>query len=154
MNSECVVWSGLRPVLRSSRPESDRDFPCDLAREPTSLQPNPQTFPVLANSTTEFSGYAPSLIAESPRVGLYSNQGLVELGACEINKLRRPARVPFYEWTPVSGIPLLQNKSRKSKPDRMKLAREDQSILDSGVVKTRAELARHLGVSRARVTQV
>ena len=36
----------------------------------------------------------------------------------------------------------------------MERARYYQSLLDSGVAKTRAELARHLGVSRARVTQV
>lgn len=91
---------------------------------------------------------------QHPRVGLCSNQGLVELGAYEINKLRRPFRVPFYEWMPVSAIPLPQNKPKGPRYDRMRLAREYQSILDSGVVETRAELARHLGVSRARVTQV
>lgn len=36
----------------------------------------------------------------------------------------------------------------------MEKARHYQSLLDSGEVKTRAELARYLGVSRARVTQV
>ena len=91
---------------------------------------------------------------EAPRVGLYSNQGLVELGAYEINKSRRPSQVPFYEWTLVSAIPRPQDKPKEPRYDRMKLAREYQSILDSGVVETRAELARHLGVSRARVTQV
>ncbi len=90
----------------------------------------------------------------APRVVLYSNQGLVELGAYEINKLRRPFQVPFYEWMPVSAIPLPQNKPKGPRYDRMKLAREYQSLLDSGVVETRAELARYLGVSRARVTQV
>ncbi|MCA9037719.1 MAG: MarR family transcriptional regulator [Planctomycetaceae bacterium] len=34
------------------------------------------------------------------------------------------------------------------------MARYYQSLLDSGEVETRAELARYLGVSRARVTQV
>lgn len=38
--------------------------------------------------------------------------------------------------------------------DRMRLARHYQSLLDSAQVETRAELPRHLGVSRARVTQV
>ena len=36
----------------------------------------------------------------------------------------------------------------------MKLAHKYQSLLDSGAVKTRADLARYLGVSRSRVTQV
>lgn len=91
---------------------------------------------------------------KAPRGVLYSNHGLVELGAYEINKLRRPIRVPFYPWTPISGIPLPQIKPKGPRYDRMKLAHEYQSLLDSGVVKTRAELARFVGVSRARVTQV
>jgi Mn-dependent DtxR family transcriptional regulator len=36
----------------------------------------------------------------------------------------------------------------------MKLARHYQALLDSGKFENRAALARHLGVSRARVTQV
>ena len=36
----------------------------------------------------------------------------------------------------------------------MRLPLYYQSLLDAGEVKTRAELARFLGVSRARVTQV
>jgi hypothetical protein len=38
--------------------------------------------------------------------------------------------------------------------DPLKLARYYQSLLDSGRFENRAALARHLGVSRARVTQV
>ena len=91
---------------------------------------------------------------KAPRVGLYSNQGLVELGAYEINKLRRPVRVRFYEWKQVSAIPVPQNKPKGPRYDRMRLAHQYQSLLDSGEVQTRAELARYLGVSRARVTQV
>ncbi|QDT60374.1 hypothetical protein SV7mr_28950 [Stieleria bergensis] len=36
----------------------------------------------------------------------------------------------------------------------MRLARYYQSLLDSGKFESRAALTRHLGVSRARVTQV
>jgi biotin operon repressor len=36
----------------------------------------------------------------------------------------------------------------------MKLARHYQALLDSSKFESRAALARHLGVSRARVTQV
>ncbi len=36
----------------------------------------------------------------------------------------------------------------------MKLARYYQSLMDSGSFESRAALARYLGVSRARVTQV
>ena len=52
-----------------------------------------------------------------PRVGLYSNQGLVELGAHEVNKLRRPFRVLFYEWMPVSAIALPQTKPKSHRYD-------------------------------------
>jgi Mn-dependent DtxR family transcriptional regulator len=43
-----------------------------------------------------------------------------------------------------------------TKPDRdpLRLARYYQSLLDSGKFESRAALARYLGVSRARVTQV
>jgi Mn-dependent DtxR family transcriptional regulator len=38
--------------------------------------------------------------------------------------------------------------------DPHKLARHYQALLDSGKFENRAALARHLGVSRARVTQI
>ena len=80
--------------------------------------------------------------------------GLVEVGAYCINNLRRSPRVEFHCWKPISGIPKPETARRKPKPDRMRLPVYYQSLLDSGEVKTRAELARFLGVSRARVTQV
>ena len=42
----------------------------------------------------------------------------------------------------------------KERRDPLKLARYYQSLLDSGKFESRAALARYLGVSRARVTQV
>jgi hypothetical protein len=42
----------------------------------------------------------------------------------------------------------------KEPRDPLKLARYYQSLLDSGKFESRAALARYLGVSRARVTQV
>ena len=80
--------------------------------------------------------------------------GLVEVGAYRINNLRRFPKVEFHCWKPISGIPTPQKPPKKPKPDRMRLPLYYQSLLDSGEVKTRAELARYLGVSRARVTQV
>ncbi len=80
--------------------------------------------------------------------------GLVEVGAYCINNLRRSPKVEFYAWKPISGIPKPETARRKPKPDRMRLPVYYQSLLDSGEVKTRTELARFLGVSSARVTQV
>lgn len=80
--------------------------------------------------------------------------GLVEVGAFRINKLRRTATVEFYCWKPISGIPVPKIRPKKPKRDRMKLPLYYQSLLDSGEVKSRAELARYVGVSRARVTRV
>ncbi len=80
--------------------------------------------------------------------------GLVEVGAYCINNLRRSPKVEFHCWKPISGIPKPEKPPKKSKPDRMKLPLYYQSLLDSGEVSTRAELAWFLGVSRARVTQV
>ncbi|MFT5328613.1 MAG: hypothetical protein ACI8P0_006527 [Planctomycetaceae bacterium] len=80
--------------------------------------------------------------------------GLVEVGAYCINNLRRSPQVEFHCWKPISGIPKPEPAPRKPKLDRMRLPLYYQSLLDAGEVKTRAELARFLGVSRARVTQV
>ena len=80
--------------------------------------------------------------------------GLIELGAFRINNLRRSPKVEFYPWNPISAIPKPKRKPRKPRPDGLETARYYQSLLDSGEVETRAELARFLGVSRARVTQV
>jgi len=84
---------------------------------------------------------------KAPRGALYFSRILVVPGAHEINKLRRPIRVSFYEWTPVSAIPLPQNRPNKPRCDRIKLTLEYHSPLGSGEIKTRAELARRVGVS-------
>jgi hypothetical protein len=81
-------------------------------------------------------------------------QGLVEVGAFHINRLRPSATIDFYLWNPISAVPRPKCEPKQQRYDRMKLALHYQSLLDSGTVKTRAELARRLGVSRARVTQV
>lgn len=80
--------------------------------------------------------------------------GLVEIGAYCINNLRRSPNAEFYPWNPISAIPTSKCEHKKARPDGMERARYYQSLLDSGQVTTRAELARLLGVSRARVTQV
>ena len=60
----------------------------------------------------------------------------------------------MFKWNSISDQIRAETESEKPKRDRMRLARYYQSLLDSDAVNTRAELARYLGVSRARVTQV
>jgi len=60
----------------------------------------------------------------------------------------------MFKWNSISDRIRAESASAKPKRDGMRLAHHYQALLDSGEVKTRAELARHLGVSRARVTQV
>jgi DNA-binding MarR family transcriptional regulator len=60
----------------------------------------------------------------------------------------------MFKWSSVSDQIRAESESAKPKRDPMRLAHHYQALLDSGEVETRAELARLLGVSRARVTQV
>ena len=77
---------------------------------------------------------------------------LVEQGAYAINKLRQTPVIRFQPWNSIR-TPRSTAKPKK-KRDRMRLARYYQALLDSGKFESRAALARYLGVSRARVTQV
>ena len=60
----------------------------------------------------------------------------------------------MFKWNSILDQIRTESQSAAPKRDRMRLAFYYQSLLDSGEVSTRAELARFLGVSRARVTQV
>jgi hypothetical protein len=91
---------------------------------------------------------------KAPRGGLNPNRGFVELGAFRTNRLRRLPEIELFKWNSTSDQIRQENESAKPKRDRMRLAHHYQSLLDSGQVETRAELARFLRVSRARVTQV
>lgn len=76
--------------------------------------------------------------------------GFIELGSYGIKRLRRLPIIEFYPWNTQKATP----KAPKSRPDGLRLARYYQSLMDSGSFENRAALARFLGVSRARVTQV
>lgn len=60
----------------------------------------------------------------------------------------------MFKWNSISDQIRAESTSEPPKRDRMRLAHHYQGLLDSGEFETRAELARFLGVSRARVTQV
>jgi hypothetical protein len=100
------------------------------------------------------SGVAP-LRTHSP------NHRVVEQGAWIIKRLRRKAKVELTPWQapgdPPSAPPPEPDGTAPLTPprgDAVALARFYQGLLDSGKFANRAALARHLGVSRARVTQV
>jgi hypothetical protein len=91
---------------------------------------------------------------EYPRGVLNLNRGFVELGSYALNRLRRKPIIEFYAWNaPRTNY---KESSDPGKPDRdpLRLARYYKSLLDTGKFESRAALARFLGVSRARVTQV
>ena len=91
---------------------------------------------------------------EAPRGVLSSHRGFVELGSYATNKLRQTPIIEFYPWTRPPATPKRESKPAPQQRNPLRLARYYQSLLDSGKFESRAALARHLGVSRARVTQV
>ena len=82
------------------------------------------------------------------------NRGFVELGTYALNRLRRKPIIDFYAWNASSTSKKERSDPGKHGRDPLRLARYYQSLLDTGKFESRAALARFLGVSRARVTQV
>ena len=97
--------------------------------------------------------YVIELRPESPRGGLNTNQGFVELGSLQVKRLRRSPVIAMYPWG-VPETPKPNISPPREKRDPLKLARYYKSLLDSGKFENRAALVRFLGVSRARVTHV
>ncbi|MBI1321658.1 hypothetical protein GC170_00505 [bacterium] len=71
-----------------------------------------------------------------------------------VKRLQRRPVVVLHPWTAHVDEKPERTPVKKERPDGLKLARHYQALLDSGKFESRAALARHLGVSRARVTQV
>ncbi len=93
-------------------------------------------------------------VQKAPRGGLNPNRGFVELGAFRTRRLQRLPKIEMFKWNSISDQIRAESESEAPSRDRMRLAFYYQSLLDSGELSTRAELSRHLGVSRGRVTQV
>jgi hypothetical protein len=93
-------------------------------------------------------------VCEAPRGGLNPKRGFVDLGTFRTKRLRRFPHVELFKWNSISDQIRPESESEMPKRDPMRLARYYQALLDSEKFKTRAEVARFLGVSRARVTQV
>lgn len=91
---------------------------------------------------------------KAPRGVLNSNRGFVELGSYVVNRLRRKPTIEFFPWNAPQRDQQTGNDSKLPTRDPLRLARYYQSLLDGEKFESRAALARFLGVSRARVTQV
>ena len=80
--------------------------------------------------------------------------GFFERGTLRLKRLRRAAVIAVFPWNGSIDLNPESKPVPKERRDTLKLARYYQSLLDSGKFENRAALARYLGVSRARVTQV
>src|SRR5580692_8909284 len=80
--------------------------------------------------------------------------GFIERGTLQLKRLHRAAVIVLYPWNRSSSPEPQMSPPSKESHDPLKLARYYQSLLDSGEFENRAALARYLGVSRSRVTQV
>jgi len=72
----------------------------------------------------------------------------------QVKRLRRAPVIAIFPWNGFSEAKPKTEPAPKQHRDPLKLAHYYQSLLDSGKFENRAALARYLGVSRARVTQV
>lgn len=80
----------------------------------------------------------------------------MELGAWYFKHLRQSRTILTLPWKGLKSIPKPAPKPKvlRGDPKARARARELQAMLDAGEVKNRAELARRLGLSRARITQI
>jgi hypothetical protein len=69
-------------------------------------------------------------------------------------RLRRAAVIEVIPWNGSSELEIAVPSTSHEPRDPLMIARYYRSLLDSGQFENRAALARYLGVSRARVTQV
>jgi hypothetical protein len=72
----------------------------------------------------------------------------------QVKRLRRSPVIAMFPWNAFSDAKPEPKPAPKESRDPLKLARYYQSLMDSGKFESQAALARYLGVSRARVTQV
>ena len=82
------------------------------------------------------------------------DSGFIERGILQVKRLRRSPVIVLLPWNAVSDAKPVREPAPRVRRDPLKLARHYQSLMDSGKFESRAALARYLGVSRARVTQV
>jgi hypothetical protein len=93
------------------------------------------------------------LTNESPR-RTQLEPGFIERRALHLKRLHRAAVIEVIPWNGSIEPEPKVSATAKELRNPLKLARYHQSLLDSGRFENRAALARYLGGSRARVTQV
>ena len=91
---------------------------------------------------------------KAPQVIHLENRCLVDRGAWQIKRLRRGQVVELTPWSSLESLDSTVSGPLPVKRDPLAQARLYQSLLDSGLAKNRADVARYFGVSRARVSQV
>jgi hypothetical protein len=91
---------------------------------------------------------------KAPQVILLENRCFIDRGVWHVRKLRRGQVVELTPWITLVSLSSTPLAAQSVKRDPLDLARLYQSLLDAGLAKTRADVARYFGVSRARVTQV
>jgi hypothetical protein len=139
-NRELLALSRNR-LQRRQRPKSLANSPRHRRRLSRGLAVNPRGARVRKRK-------------KAPRVGHSANHSLIELGTWRVKRLRRRHIVELYPWTSSDLVASAPAKAQAVNRDPLALARFYESLLESGIVDCRADLARYLGVSRARVTQV
>jgi hypothetical protein len=82
-----------------------------------------------------------------------SNQDLVQLGAWKKSRQRRSPIVEFWLWNPLETVSSTPAPGQSVNRDSLARTRFYQSLLDAGVVRNRAALARYVGTSRANMIQ-
>ena len=83
-----------------------------------------------------------------------TNRLTVELGAWYYKHLRQSRTILTLPWNGLESVPKPAPKPKVLRGDPRARARELQAMLDAGEVKNKADLARRLGLSRARITQI
>ena len=132
--------------------------------EPPQGSDDRSSYPEMTNGDATHEDGDPAVLTDSrlvcitdekaPRGVLNSNCGFVEIGTYALNRLRRKPVIEFHAWNTPPTIKKKHNDPGKPDRDPLRLARYYQGLLNSGKFESRAALARFLGVSRARVTQV
>ncbi len=82
------------------------------------------------------------------------NTGLIDRGVWRIKRVRRWQVAELFPWRSLDSLNSPVSEPLSVKRDPLSQARLYQSLLDAGLAKNRADVARYFGVSRARVTQV